>query len=209
MFDNIGGKIKVYAKVVFAIGAIVGSIVSIVMFFVMLDEAAFLGFLWLILGIPLSILTAFLSTMFIYGFGELIENSERTRRNTEEIYNAVYNIYTGKYDTGAKRASAVKTPINHGTIPATSHCPSSVPVHMSDDGTWECEKCGMRNPSSVKYCKGCNSSSPISHASKGAVKHITPINHGTIPATDVWTCKNCGKKNNISANYCTGCGAAK
>lgn len=209
MFNNIGEKIKVYAKVVFAIGAIIGSIVSIVMFFVMLEDAAFLGFLFLILGIPLSILSAFLSTMFIYGFGELIESSETTRRNTEEIYNVIYNIYTGKYDTSANKAPAVKTPINHGTIPATRHSASSVPVHMSDDGTWECEKCGIRNPSSAKYCKGCNSSSPISHASKESIKYTTPINHGTIPATDGWTCKNCGKKNNISANYCTGCGTAK
>lgn len=208
MFDNIGRKIKGYAKIVFAIGVIVGCILAFVQLFALFElDEGFWGLCVFLFTIAISVLISFISAMFIYGFGELVENSERIRRNTEETYNITYELYSHEYDKDKKSSSSHTTPINHGTIPATRR-------GTSVDG-WICGKCDMRNASSAMYCKSCGSNRPDSAGPRTPIKHETPINHGTIPATsggtgsDGWTCKSCGTKNNTSAVYCKSCGAGR
>lgn len=69
MFGNIGGKIKVLAQVICCVGIIV-SIVAAVKFF---EENPVKSALVLILGILLS----WIGNFVLYGFGQLVENSDK------------------------------------------------------------------------------------------------------------------------------------
>jgi len=70
MFDNVGGKIKIAAKVVAWIGIIFCVIYGFVLL-VSVEGMALAGLLVMILGS----LGSWLSSLLVYGFGELIENS--------------------------------------------------------------------------------------------------------------------------------------
>ncbi len=86
MFDNIGGKIKVLAKVLCWIG-IIG---FVILAFVMFDIGSkyysnvterILGWVFLIGGPLISWIISF----FIYGFGELIEKATQIEINTRKV----------------------------------------------------------------------------------------------------------------------------
>lgn len=68
MFDNVGGKIKGVATVITWIGIIVSAIFAITL----MKTSEALGILVLVLGC----LGSWLSSVFMYGFGQLIENSD-------------------------------------------------------------------------------------------------------------------------------------
>lgn len=82
MFDNIGGKIKMLAKVVCWIGIIVSAVIAIIMFANAVkysnDIYTLLGLAYIILGTLLS----WIGSFFTYGFGELIEKTTEIANNT-------------------------------------------------------------------------------------------------------------------------------
>ncbi len=69
MFDNIGGKIKKLAKFICIVGIIISIITGIVM---ISSNMAGAGFLTMIVGALMS----WVGTFVLYGFGELVENSD-------------------------------------------------------------------------------------------------------------------------------------
>lgn len=70
MYDNIGRKLKGLAKALFAIEAIIFGICGLVLISADNDFAV-LGFLVIILGF----LVSWISSWFLFGFGELIESN--------------------------------------------------------------------------------------------------------------------------------------
>ena len=70
MYDKIGSKIKILAKVMFFIGSF-GSIMAGVAFMIDKNEFNFIGIIILVVGIILSLATSWI----LYGFGELIEKT--------------------------------------------------------------------------------------------------------------------------------------
>lgn len=83
MFNNIGKKIKALAKVICWIQIVIYIITAIVMFIIASDtytEGLYIAiaFAFLIIG-PFF---AWLSSFFIYGFGELIDKACEIERNT-------------------------------------------------------------------------------------------------------------------------------
>lgn len=78
MFNNVGGKIKVFAMVVCWVG-IIGSVIGGISMFVVAGETSYYNRTPLILsGIAIIIVGALLSwlgSLFTYGFGELIEQA--------------------------------------------------------------------------------------------------------------------------------------
>ena len=73
MFSNIGSKIKVLAVVITCIGIVASIIIGIVL--MTIDEELIVpGILVMIVGSLLS----WLSSFFMYGFGQLVENSDKT-----------------------------------------------------------------------------------------------------------------------------------
>ncbi len=78
MFNNIGRKIKILAQVIFwfwSIACVIGGIV-----FIALDDD------FLVIGLPLLLvgpIVFWISSWFLYGFGEIIENTAKIAANTK------------------------------------------------------------------------------------------------------------------------------
>ena len=73
MYDEIGKKIKMLAKVSFYIMAIIIGVVGIVLTVYLKDEPKLV--LLAIFGAGLAIFFAWISTFMVYGFGELIDRA--------------------------------------------------------------------------------------------------------------------------------------
>lgn len=72
MFDNIGGKIKTLAQVVTWIG-IIASVISGIVLMSIAEEMIFVGLMVMIFGALMS----WVSSFVLYGFGQLVENSDK------------------------------------------------------------------------------------------------------------------------------------
>jgi hypothetical protein len=105
MYDNIGGKIKVWAVWIFiveAIGAVIGGIAMIA------NDNGLIGFLTMLIG-PF---VAWVFSWLLYGFGQLIENSdiiaaEYSRKNEKHEKVVAQNIERKQ----AQRRKAMKAAI--------------------------------------------------------------------------------------------------
>lgn len=97
LFENPSGKLKTFAKVNFVADVLAGVIGGFVL--VIIDgELAGFAFLTWIGGAAV----AYISSLLIYGFGELVESAENTavtsgniKLNTDEIKNSIQNISFG------------------------------------------------------------------------------------------------------------------
>ena len=81
MFENIGGKLKSLAWVVFGL-ELIGVALLAVALSDMANNFNFLTFALVIVG---GIITSCLSVMMLYAFGELVENSAIISRNVGKI----------------------------------------------------------------------------------------------------------------------------
>ena len=89
MYDNIGGKMKMLAKILFILETISTVAVALSLF---TNDMGAIGLLVLFIG-PIL---AWISSWFLYGFGQLIENSdimaeEYKRKNIKHEKNIVKN----------------------------------------------------------------------------------------------------------------------
>ena len=109
MFENIGGKIKVLAKVLFAIGSIIFILIAVFSFFEGLSEGisslVLTGLLTLILG-PLA---AWISTWLLYGFGVLVESNERLSDIVEDELVFAINDLSSKVEKISCNHTSSKT----------------------------------------------------------------------------------------------------
>ncbi|WP_294362340.1 SHOCT domain-containing protein [uncultured Clostridium sp.] len=91
MFENIGGKIKTLAKVLCWVGIILSVLIAMILF-IEAKEGSYktedlymkLGCIYLIFG-PL---VSWVSSFFIYGFGELIDRTTEISLNTRHLRQA-------------------------------------------------------------------------------------------------------------------------
>ena len=82
LFDDIGGKIKSLARVMCGAGMVVSFIAGIMQF---VDEKLVLGCITIILGC----ISSWLGSFLLYGFGQLIQNSDiLVAINTDNVFNA-------------------------------------------------------------------------------------------------------------------------
>lgn len=79
MFDNIGTKIKSLAKIVCWVGIIITVIAGIVMLASGDDISSPIGLVLIVAG-PIG---SWISSFFVYGFGELIEKASEIAENTK------------------------------------------------------------------------------------------------------------------------------
>lgn len=144
MFDNIGEKIKGYAKFIFVVSFILGIIGAIASW---IAVGGFGGFMLFLLIGTLAFVLAYLSVMFVYAFGDLVGNAARIRKNTEELYNINYETYSNIYDMNKTKSA----PLTDQKPQAASNSnPDTKPLKG-----WICQKCDYRNPEGIKYCRGC------------------------------------------------------
>lgn len=99
MFNNSGEKIQLFAKILFWLEAIGGSVVSIV-FAVGEYSGGFIA----IGGIIVSIVTAYITALFLTAFGELVQNTKAIASQTKSV---------SKTDSHAANASAQSVAANN------------------------------------------------------------------------------------------------
>lgn len=133
MFDNIGNKIKSFAKGFFVVEIIVGYISGIAIGVNTEWSAAF----WSILIFFLCPFGAWASAIFIYGLGQLIENSDILVANSNQLI---------QDQQKHNKSVNFKTPQNNSSIAIN---PPPKPIH-----TWRCGTCG--NTISENPCPFCN-----------------------------------------------------
>ena len=93
MYENVGGKIKGLAKTVAIIGIALSAIAGLIISFMDFPETLIPGILVLGLGAFFS----WLSTLAMYGFGQLIENTDKlvaAHNNQTKNNNVVDNNWT-------------------------------------------------------------------------------------------------------------------
>jgi hypothetical protein len=129
MFDNIGGKIKTLAMTLTGLGITL----SIVAGVISLSDGSIEGLFIMIFGSLLSWLGSFL----LYGFGQLVENSDRMVELLEEIA-----------PEPAAPAHPEHTVPYHPSVDETV----SPPVTPAD---WVCYSCGNTNFHKVHTCQIC------------------------------------------------------
>ena len=151
MFDDIGGKIKNLATVICVVGIIASVILAIALWSQndKYNPTVALGFGVLIGGCVGS----WVGSFFMYGFGELIDETTRNREISQQILlklsasndekPTVSNVrdvpvaFSGdRVSSGALRAHAVAT-------------------SSSSTSGWVCKNCGTRNVTGDMLCKGC------------------------------------------------------
>lgn len=107
MFDNIGGKIKALAKVLCWIDIVASIIVGIVL---VIEDFTFAGILMLTLG-PLF---SWIGSFVLYGFGQLIENSDAAVAYHESELDL--RAQQKKDEKLKEKAEAVKAVLNDDSI---------------------------------------------------------------------------------------------
>lgn len=93
MFDNVGEKIKVIAKVFFGIGcsfSLIGWIVALT-WAVGLDDGktAVIVVFGSFFVLAICVVLSWISSLLLYGFGVMIDNSERTLENTDTVVDLI------------------------------------------------------------------------------------------------------------------------
>lgn len=137
MFDNIGGKIKTVASTLTVIGIVLSIFSGLI---VLLDGSAE-GLLLMIFGSLFSWLGSFL----LYGFGQLIENSDKLvallDSSSPKIAAGVTPRYSSDYRpmSGADHHPSIDEPVYPPATPAD----------------WVCFACGNTNFYKVKTCQVC------------------------------------------------------
>ncbi len=80
MFDNIGSKIKMLAKVICWVGIIMSCLAGLIIL-INGDDGAGVGLVIMIMGS----LTSWVCSFFAYGFGELIDRTTEVANNTKKL----------------------------------------------------------------------------------------------------------------------------
>ena len=157
MYNNIGGKIKGLAKFVCILGIVVSIIAALVVAVAIGSTSRYtygvygggggsVGaavFLFILIA-GLGSLFSWLGSLRLYGYGQLIENSDRIRE-----------------DVAAKRAGTPPAP-GRNFDPVGIMGPAGHPVHepvfsagVPDVSEKICPKCGMSNEADSVFCCGC------------------------------------------------------
>ena len=117
-FKNIGKKIKILATVI----AIIGSLVSIILGIILICKTVYIdGILWITIGPIVSWISCFV----LYGFGQLVDNSDKlvenkianNNENTTTMTNQIDNKTTASMETySTNELTKVKDIIKHLSI---------------------------------------------------------------------------------------------
>lgn len=133
MFENVGGKIKALSIIL----SIVGTLGLIIYGLFLMSESFVVGVLVIILGS----LYVWICSLFICGFGEIIEQLEISNGNTYEIYQLLKKLLP-------EEENKEETKKSYLTPPAPT-------VKKTLNGGWICSKCSTENSGNNQFCKEC------------------------------------------------------
>lgn len=171
LYDNIGTKIKGWAKVIFVVEALGAIVTGIVL---MCDENFFPGLLTALLG-PV---VAWVSSWILYGFGELVEKTVSNEENTGNILRLMEKTEQQPADpapvpeagpmVAAKTAPENKNAGGHswrcdrcGKMITQYPCCDCGYEPDGSETTWRCVNCGKRNLASRDTCWSCGTEKKI------------------------------------------------
>ena len=137
IFSNPGRRIKGWAQALFVIG-IVAAVISFIAMVATDDDL----FLTALLTAGISVLAAFISSLFLYAFGELVESTQENRDINRQI------MQTLQGSVPQVPQAPRYTPVQN--VPTA---PQSADSHLSD--SWYCRACGTSNSNSYSMCKRC------------------------------------------------------
>lgn len=87
MFENVGEKLKKFAKILFVL-AVIGDIICAFIFGIETDyyrDGVLNDMFWIFLLI--GPIVSYLQSMILYGFGELVEKTTKTKQLMEKVVN--------------------------------------------------------------------------------------------------------------------------
>ena len=148
MFENIGRKIKSFARIMFVI-EVIGSLIGAGIAgagFKNVDGAV--GILVFILLAAVYIGLSYLSVIFTYGFGDLVDNAEIIRENIES---ARWNDSV-EVNTVPERKYSTPVTYNLGGKPIFKDRESA---RKNTESGWKCMRCGAQNENGSSKCANC------------------------------------------------------
>ena len=165
LYEDIGTKIKGWAKVIFVVEALGAIITGIVL---MCDEAFFPGLLTALLG-PV---VAWVSSWILYGFGELIEKTVDNEANTRKMLRLMEKADAYPVAPEVAPVPSEPKPVTAAPVKTTGNThawrcdqcgkmiaqyPCAYCGHKPDESetTWRCADCGKRNLASRDTCWSC------------------------------------------------------
>ena len=189
MFDNIGRKIKGFAKAICWIGIITCWIAGIKM----ISDAVNRGYVddeLILMGIGVIVLGSLLSwvsSLVLCGFGRLVENSELLPSIAAELKKNM------KPQTAHDNSPTKPTP------PSDSNEENEEKEQTEED--WVCPRCGAKNRSYFETCPDCFTPKPAPGSSAAKSEEDSDEEWNDY----VWICPICKKSNPRAKAYCS-CG---
>lgn len=170
MFDNVSGKLKVFAKVLFWCGVIASIVWAIVLWgttehvrYEKVHPYVSTGFGVLFGGVAGS----YLSSLLLYAIGECIDHLAHQIKQNESII----QLLKGEPQSAPTTAPAADSTNGwvcrlcgrHNSLGAMAciHCGAVRSQNPIDDsGKWECPSCGKINKATAQHCYGCFTKKP-------------------------------------------------
>lgn len=189
MFDNIGGKIKTLAVILCVLG-IIASFAGAVALWAQssrYNDTILEGVAILVAGC----IGSWVGSFFIYGFGQLIENSDLMVEKLNTIERRCSAVQSAVTAAPAHQTTATAVPVSQATAPAApvlqTTAENSAPVHEASTGTDALiARRASQGAESVR-----NESRPASSQQS---------------AQGRWKCSKCGSENWPAQLYCRDCG---
>ncbi len=128
MFENVGGKLKKFAKISFGVGMVFAVLLGLV------EAAESKSFLLGVLETALWALGIWLEALVVYAVGDI---TEKTAANNKMLTKLT--------------ASQLEQEPKH--VSRLDMLSKDEPARPADG--WICEQCGMRNNVGARFCKGC------------------------------------------------------
>lgn len=217
IFDNTGRKLQALAKIIFCLCALAG-VISFFYFILSglgstVNSNPLLGLVTLLSGL----LGGWLSSVPIYGFGVIIENSEQAiaERNSlgrsSRLMNSGAPAATGTWtcrcgtlnpDT-RKLCENCASSRDDAAISASRNTHRNVPA--ADD--WTCT-CGAVNPPSRGQCDICGAYKPVVSERTPAATPKPPAAIAADRFDGVWRC-SCGGVTALNRSICDRCGVRR
>ena len=150
MFDSIGEIIKKYAEILFVLEVIISLIGAGYIGFGIVSDIVngAVGFLVFLLLAVVFIAYSYLSVIFIYGFGDLVDNAERIRVNIES---ARWNE-RAEVNTESERKHGALIMYNLGGKPIFKDRETA---RKNTESGWKCVRCGAQNENGSSKCSNC------------------------------------------------------